>query len=153
MEHSFEIDRIVTKYVREEDLSPEEDAFLQQWLQADPRREGMINDIRNQSDWMKDSLQQMQQTPHSRIWDKVSSRLEEEGFWAPEASADIAPVVPITTGRHWWRKLAAAVAVAAIAGGGYWAARRPSHVESPPAVQPQVAQATDAQPGSNRATL
>jgi len=153
MEHSFDIDIIVTKYVREEELSPEENAFLQQWLQADPGREAMINDIKNQTDWMKDNLQQMQQTPHSRIWDKLSSRLEEEGYWKPEGSANIAPVVPIATGRHWWRKLAAAVAVAAIAGGGYWAARRTSHVESAPTVQPQVARTTDAQPGGNRATL
>jgi len=157
MEHSFDIDRIAIKYVREEALSPEENAFLQQWLLADPAREAMINEIKSQTDWMKDSLQQMQQTSHSRIWDKLSTRLEDEGSWPSSGTgtgaADIAPVIPITSNRHWWRKIAAAVAVAAIAGGGYWASRRTSPIESIPTVQPQVAKATDAQPGGNRATL
>lgn len=156
MEHSLDIDRIVIKYVREEALSPEENAFLQQWLQADPSREAMINDIKNQTDWMKDSLQQMQQTPHSRIWDKLSSRLEEEGYWAPDGAATAVPVVPIAetaSTNRWWRKLAAAVAVAAIAGGGYWALRHTSRTTTVPEAQPQVAKATDAQPGGNRATL
>ncbi|MBS1603390.1 MAG: FecR domain-containing protein [Bacteroidetes bacterium] len=157
MEHSFDIDRIVIKYAREEELSPEENAFLQQWLQAAPGREEMIDDIRNQTDWMKDSLQQMQQTPDSRIWDKVSSRLEDEGYWPPENAspgiADITPVVPISPNRHWWRKLAAAVAVAAIAGGAYWAAQHRSSSPTTPATQPQLATTTEAQPGGNRATL
>jgi transmembrane sensor len=154
MEHSFDIDRIVIKYVREEALSPEENAFLQQWLQADPGREAMINDIRNQTDWMKDSLKQMQQTSNSRIWDQLSSRLEEEGSWKPEGAAVEVPVVPIAAGRHWWRRVAAAVAVAAIAGGGYWAVKHGSRGTVVPEVQPQVAvRPTDALPGGNRATL
>lgn len=156
MEHSFDIDRIVIKYVREEPLSAEENAFLQQWLQGDPSREAMINDIKNQTGWMKDSLTTMQQTPHSRIWDKLSSRLEDEGYWKPESSATTVPVVPITEvapSNRWWRKLAAAVAVAAIAGGGYWALQHRSGSPATPAAPPQVAKATDAQPGGNRATL
>jgi len=155
MEHSFDIDRIVNKYVREEALSPEENAFLQQWLQADPAREAIINDIKNQTDWMKDSLRQMQQTSNSRIWDRVSSRLEEEGYWKPEGAAVEVPVVPISAGRHWWRKLAAAVAVAAIAGGGYWIVRHGSRGAVVPEAQPQVAatKPADAQPGGNRAVL
>ena len=153
MEHSFNIDRIVTMYVKEEALSPEENAFLQQWLQADPIRETMINDIKDQTDWMKDSLRQMQQTSSSRIWDKLSSRLEEEEHWTPEGTAENTPVVPITSGRHWSRMLAAAVTIVAIAGGGYWAARRTSHTEPAAAVHAQVVAATDAQPGSNRAIL
>ncbi|WP_431211774.1 FecR domain-containing protein [Puia sp. P3] len=154
MEHSFDIDRIVIKYVREEDLSPEETAFLQQWLEADPSREAMINDIRNQTDWMKDSLKQMQQTSHSRIWDQLSSRLEEEGSWRSEGAVAEAPVVPLGAGTRWWRRIAAAVAVAAIAGGGYWVVKHGSRGAVVPEVQPQVASApADAQPGGNRATL
>jgi len=152
MDHSFDIDRILLKYIREEALSPEETVLLQEWLQAGEGREAMIQQFRNETGWVKDGLKQMQQTAHSRIWDKVSGRIEDEGYWATGTA--VAPVIPLPRPhRAWWRYLAAATVIFAVAGTAFWILQqRSAAVPGKPAPAP-VAAAADARPGGNRAIL
>jgi ferric-dicitrate binding protein FerR (iron transport regulator) len=151
MDQSQDIDRILLKYIREEELSMEETIFLQQWLRAGEGREAMIENIKNETDWMQEGLKKMQQTPQTRVWDIVSARLEEEGHWT---AATAAPVIPLTRpAKRWWRYLAAATVIFAVAGTTFWVLQDRSVTSTNTPVQPQLANAKDAQPGSNRAVL
>ncbi len=151
MDQSQDIDRILLKYIREEALSVEETVFLKQWLQAGEGREEMIENIKNETDWMQEGIKKMQQTPQSRIWDTVSDRLEAEGHWSAVTTA---PVVPITRpANRWWRYLAAATVLFAAAGTTFWVLQKRSLTPAGSPVQPQLTKAKDAQPGGNRATL
>jgi ferric-dicitrate binding protein FerR (iron transport regulator) len=154
MDHSFDIDRILLKYIREEALSQEETVLLQEWLQAGEGREEMIQQFKNETDWVQDGLKQMQQTANGRIWDKLSSRIEGEGYWptGSTGSTTVAPVIPLPRPhRAWWRYLAAATVLFAVAGSAFWILQqRSAAVPGKPA---PVAAATDARPGGNRAIL
>ncbi|HMI63952.1 MAG TPA: FecR domain-containing protein [Puia sp.] len=151
MDQSQEIDRILLKYIREEALSTEETIILQQWLHAGEGREEMIENIKNETDWMQDGLKKMQQTSGARIWDIVSTRLEEEGHWT---AATAAPVMPLTRpANRWWRYLAAATVLFAVAGSTFWVLQNRPIAPANSPVQSQLTKATDAQPGSNRAIL
>lgn len=149
---NLDIDRILLKHIREEELTPEEVAFMKVWLRAEGR-EDLIRNITDETDWMKNELKRMQQTPHSRIWDKFSSRLEEEGYWQTGTTT---PVVPMSQHRsNRWRPVAAAAAILfAVAGGfGFWALQRKSAVPTTAPVQSRTPAIADAQPGTNRAVL
>jgi len=151
MDQSQDIDRILLKYIREEELSIEETIFLQQWIQAGEGREEMIENIKNETDWMQEGLKKMQQTPQTRIWDIVSARLEEEGHWTAAAAA---PVVPLTKpANRWWRYFAAATVLFAAVGTTFWVLHKRSIAPANSSVQSQLAKAKDAQPGGNRAVL
>jgi ferric-dicitrate binding protein FerR (iron transport regulator) len=152
MEYSFDIDRIVIKYIREEALSPEETVFLQQWLGAAEGREEMIENIKNETDSARDGLKKFQQTSHSRAWDKVSAQLEEEGHWS-SSGFSFAPVVPVQRPKpsRFWRYLVAATVIFAAGGAGFWALQQRSVTPANSPAQPHLA--TDAQPGGNRAIL
>jgi transmembrane sensor len=151
MDQSQDIDRILQKYIREEDLSTEETIFLQHWLRAGEGREEMISNIKNETDWMQEGLKKMQETPHSRIWDTVSGRLEQEGHWK---AATAAPVVPMNRPtKRWWRLLAAATVLFAAAGTTFWVLQNRSITSANNPVQSQFAKVPDARPGGNRAVL
>jgi len=152
MDQSQDIDRILLKYIREEALSTEETVFLQQWLHGGEGREEMIENIKNETDWMQEGLKKMQQTPHLRIWDNLSSRLEQEGHWKAVTAA---PVVPLARPvNRWWRPLAVATVLFAVAGISFWVLQRRTVAPIGSPVQSQLAKnAPDAQPGSNRAVL
>jgi len=157
MDHSFDIDRILMRYIRDEALTPEETVYLQEWLRAGSGREEMIREFRNETDWVQDGLKQMQQTPHGRIWDKVESRIQEDGYWSNDnAFASVpAPIIPLVRPhRARWRYIAAAAMVVAVAGATLWSLQKHSTTPIPnPTAQPQIAAATDARPGGNRAVL
>ncbi len=154
MEQFQDIDRILIRYIRDEVLSADETVFLQQWLHAAEGRKEMIANIKNETAWMQNGLKTMQQTSHSRIWDKLSTRLEQEGHWSP---ADSAPVVALgqTASRRRWRYFVAATVLFAAAGATFWVLQQRSRSTTPANIsaQPQLAKAADAQPGSNRAVL
>ena len=159
MDQYQDIDRILIKYIREEGLSPEETIFLQQWLHAGEGREEMIANIRNESDWMQEGLKKMQHTPHSRVWDLVSSRLEQEGHWKSDDisldnSMSTAAVIPMAHSASRRRRyFAAATIILAITGVTFWTLQKRAHTPASNPVQPQLARATDAKPGTNRAVL
>jgi ferric-dicitrate binding protein FerR (iron transport regulator) len=152
MDQSQDIDRILLKYIREEALSTEETIFLQQWLHAGEGREEMIENIKNETDWMQEELKKMQQVPPSRIWDTVSARLEQEGHWT---AATAVPVVPLVRpAKRWGRLFAAATVLFAVAGTTFWVLQNRSIAPTNSPVQSQLAKKSpDAQPGSNRAIL
>ena len=153
MEHLFEIDRILIKYVRNEILTPDETVFLQQWLHAADGREEMIDNIKNETDWMKEGLKKMQESSNSRTWEKLTSRLEAEGSWSSEAL--IAPVIPIsnTVNRRRWRSLVAATVIFAAAGATFWGLQQRHNSISNSNEQSKLAVVRDALPGTNRAVL
>lgn len=155
MEQFQDIDRILIRYIREEALTPEETVSLQQWLKAGEGREEMISNIKNETAWMQEGLKKMQETPQSRIWDKLSTRLEQEGSWSAAETVSAAPVIPMTgtTPRRRWRYFVAATVLFATAGASFWALQQRSATTATAPAQPKLASATDAQPGSNRAVL
>jgi len=151
MDQTQDIDRILLKYIREEGLSTEETIFLQQWLRAGEGREEMIENIKNETDWMQEGLKKMQQAPQSRIWDTVSARLEEEGHWKAVTAA---PLVPFSRpAKRWGRLLAAATVLFAAVGITFWVLQNRSVAPVGRSVQSQLAKVSDAQPGTNRAVL
>ncbi|HEY4287965.1 MAG TPA: FecR domain-containing protein [Puia sp.] len=152
MDRSQDIDRILLKYIREEGLSTDETILLQQWLREGEGREEMIGNIKNETGWMQEELKKMQQTPHSRIWDTLSSRLEEGGHWK---TANTSTVVRMTrpSGYRKWRFPAAAIIIFAVAGAAFWVHQQHSSVPANGPAQTQTATVSDAKAGTNRATL
>ena len=151
MDQAQDIDRILLKYIREEALSTEETIFLQQWLRASEGREEMIENIKNETDWMQEGLKKMQQASGSRVWDIVATRLEEEGHWKAVTAA---PVVQMNRpAKRRWRLFAAATVLFAAAGTTFWVLQNRSVAPANSPIQSQLARTTDAQPGSNRAVL
>ena len=153
MDEAFEIDPIVTKYVREEPLTAEEAIVLQQWIAAGQGRAELLDRLRNDPDWTKTNLIRIAELPHTRVWEKLESRLNAEGVWT-DRSDDLAPVVPIThTPRpNWWRYIIAASVLVAAAGITYLF--RFNHAAAPDVVvAPAATVHADVQPGGNKATL
>jgi ferric-dicitrate binding protein FerR (iron transport regulator) len=154
MDNQIDIDPIVTKYLREETLTPEEQAALDLWLSRGEGRSQMLENLRNGTLSAKTNLVQLEQIPHMRIWDTLVSRLNSEGHWLGEES-DSAPVtaepVPIAP-RKLWRPyaIAASILVMVAAGGLLFYRHQPAPVvvKTTPTTQP-----ADVAPGGNRATL
>lgn len=148
MEKFTDIDRIILKHIREEELSVEETAILQQWIKAGEGREELIQHFRDEDEWFKDGLNEFQKTPQNRVWDKVTDLLQEEGHWSAT------PVVPITSSpKRRWRFAAAAIVILAAGGAAFWGYQHRSPVS---ASIPQTAiakSANDVLPGTNRAIL
>ena len=138
MDHSLDIDGILIRYIKEEELSPEETAFLQEWLQSGEGREEMIRQFKNETEWVEEGLKKMQHIPHSRIWDNFSSRLEQEGHWPSSEDSVSAPVIPLTyqASRSRWRILAAATVFFAVAGTAFWTMQRRTPAPANAVVQP-----------------
>jgi len=149
MDEAFEIDPIVTKYVREEPLTAEEEALLQQWIAAGEGRAELLERLRNDPEWTKENIIRIQELPHTRVWETIRSRLNAEGVWTA-SSKDVAPIVPITHRPNWLRYAVAASLLVAVAGITYLF--RYSHTGSP-AVVVAPAPPADVQPGGNKATL
>jgi transmembrane sensor len=154
MDEAFEIDPILTKYVREQLLTAEEEAMLRKWIAGGDGRAQLLEQLRNDPEWTKENLIRMQDMPHSRIWDKVQSRLKAEGVWTAteDDTSFAAPIIPMhrTSGVRWWRYAIAASMLLAAAGITYLI--RSAH-SAPPAVVVAPAPPADVQPGGNKATL
>ena len=148
MDESLDIDPIVTKYIREEPLTTEEELILAHWVGESEERQELLERLKNDPDWTKENLVRMSDLPYERVWEKVTSRLENEGFWRESA------VLPLVTAKspvqHWWRTLIAASIFVAAAGSAFWLYRgkpTPAIVSSAPApIQ-------DVQPGGDKAIL
>ncbi len=151
---AFEIDPIATKYVRGEPLTAEEAILLQEWIGGGEGRKELLDQLRSDPEWTKQNLTRLQASPHSRIWEKVDSRLKAEGVWT--ASAEAAPseavVVPMhrKAGPGWWRYAAAAVVIVAVTGITYLI--RAAH-SSHAIVAKTPALPADIQAGGNKAIL
>jgi transmembrane sensor len=154
MDEAFEIDPIVTKYVREEPLTAEEEIILREWIAGGDGRAQLLEQLRNDPEWTKENLIRMQDMPHARVWDKVQSRLNAEGVWTAQDDAAQAPtpVLPMhrSSSPGWWRYVAAACVIVAAAGITYFI--RSAH-SSPAVVATAPVTPPDVQPGGNKATL
>jgi transmembrane sensor len=154
MDQPIEIDPIVTKYVREEPLSPDEETLLRAWVAGAPGRQQLLDRLRDDPAWTKENLIRIQDLPHDRVWSKLETRLQSEGFW--QDTPEIAPVLPVfpaskPRGFHWGRLIAAASALAVTAGITLWSLKQ-HKADSNNAVVAAPA-VTDVQPGGDKATL
>ena len=154
MDEAFEIDPIVTKYVREESLTAQEEIVLREWIAGGEGRAELLERLRNDPEWTKTNLIRIQDLPHTRIWEKVESRLQAEGVWTAQDNAAQAPASVILMHRSsrpgWWRYVAAACLIAVAAGITYFI--RSAHL-SPATVATEPVTPPDVQPGGNKATL
>lgn len=153
MEQPLDIDPIVTKYLREEALSPEEKVALDLWISQGEGRSRMLEELKNDTH-SKDNLVHMEQISNTRIWDKVVSRVQQDGYWLEDEAAAVAPVhTPVPVVRRPWRRLLAAASVVLIlAAGALWALQRPAPANSVVTAAPKTS-LPDVAPGGNRATL
>lgn len=154
MDQPLEIDPIVTKYIREEHLTPEEEAVLREWTSQSEGRQELLDKLRNDPAWTKENLIRIQDLPHERIWSKVESRLQSEGFWLdqPETAAAI-PTIPKakSAAGNLWRYLIAASALTATIGITLWSLKR--HQPATTNAVAATPATNDVQPGGNKATL
>ncbi len=178
MDDSFDIDPILTKYVREEPLTAQEATALQEWIAGGEGRAEVLERLRNDPEWTKANLIRMQDMPNERVWEKIEARLKGERFWV-DGPADAgdgkaaggsgravgAPVVsidgrsrreltedPLPHRPNWFRYAVAASVLVAVAGITYLI--RYHHKNGPDvAIGAAPAKPADVQPGGNRATL
>jgi transmembrane sensor len=154
MEQPIEIDPIVTKYIRGQRLTFEEEIILQNWIGQGEGRQELLDNLRNDPDWTKANLVRMEDMPHDRIWATLEARLQSEGFWqeGPQPIATL-PTIPSAKSlrTHWWRYIVAASVLTVTTGIILWFVRHPK-AEAPvaTAVTPVI---NDVQPGGNKAML
>ncbi|HLZ86734.1 MAG TPA: hypothetical protein VKQ52_05835, partial [Puia sp.] len=147
MEQSIDIDPIVTKYLREEALSAEEQTALDNWISQGQGRSQMLENLKNDTSSTKANLLQMEHIPHSRIWDTLVTRLQQDGYWREE-EATAAPMVhamPSTTRRTRWRYVMAASVLLIAAGSAWWGLHRSPAASTEVVARP--AQPVDVAPG------
>jgi ferric-dicitrate binding protein FerR (iron transport regulator) len=152
MEH-IDIDPIVTKYLREENLNPEEQAALDAWIGQGEGRSAMLEDLKNDPTSVKEKLLQMEQMANNRIWDSIVTRVQEDGFWRDEPAVPTHPANAPAARNFGGRYLMAASVLLVVAGAAYWGLHRGTPNPPPPAVTLQPAPPGDVAPGGNRATL
>lgn len=146
----FNIDPIAIKYIREEPLTPEEETLLRDWVARGEGRGELLERLRSDPEWTRANLTKVDEIQVSSIWDKLETRLEDEGFWQDSDTAAAPPVIPAARRTPWWRYAAAATILVAATGAIIWGTRHHTTSETTPT--PAVA-ATDVQPGGNRALL
>jgi transmembrane sensor len=157
MDQPIDIDPIVTKYVREETLTPDEDTLLQAWVAGAPGRQKLLENLRNDPAWTKENLIRIEELPHERIWNKLETRLQSEGFWLSESEAGseaaVIPMNPVakSSGFKWGRFAVAASVLAVVAGITLWSLKKqqPGSTNAVTVAAP----ASDVQPGGDKATL
>jgi transmembrane sensor len=161
MDQEMDIDQIVRKYIKEEALTIEEQAALNDWLAKDNTRAELLRRIKDDPSSTEFQFSQFSDMPYTRIWEKVESRLQKEGFWlesadSPEVSSTAA-VIPISRAaktfrpHHWSRWVAAASLILVLAGAAYLALQ---HRNTPPAqTVAQGNQSPSLLPAGNKATL
>lgn len=145
MDPSFDIDPIVLKYVRGEELSADESARLRQWMSEAEGREAQINRLRDDPGYVKSQLSRVLDIDTQAIWSKFEHRLKPQ--MSPVAGRGARP--------HAWRPwhIAAASVMLLLGAGGAWLwssyHRQPATMRAAAAPLP----APDIRPGSNRAVL
>jgi transmembrane sensor len=159
MDQEMDIDQIVRKYIKEEALTTEEQAALNDWLAKDNTRAELLRRIKEDPSSTEFQFSQFSDMPYTRIWEKVESRLQKEGFWlestgSPEVSstAAVIPISPAAKTFRPWRWVAAASLILVLAGAAYLALQ---HHNTPPPAQTvaQGNQSPSLLPAGNKATL
>ncbi|GGB23702.1 iron dicitrate transporter FecR [Puia dinghuensis] len=152
----MEIDPIVTKYLREEPLSPEETTALHSWINQGKGRSEMLEELKNEPRSTKANLVHMEEIPHARIWEKLVARVQEDGYWRDDAP-DASVAIPLHAHQNriasFWRRYAVAASLLLATAGAYWAFHRSNPAPASTAPIARTTNATDVAPGGNRATL
>ena len=141
MEPSFDIDPIVRKYVRGEDLSADESARLRQWVAEGRGRKELLAQLSSDPDFVESQILRLRQVNTEGIWSKVEHRLKPRAHISHHSR------------RHRWIRLVAASVLIIIGAGGAWlwfSGHRP--IPASPTAAPAVA-TSDVQPGGNKAIL
>jgi len=155
MQESFEIDNVLLKYIREEQLTPEETAMLAAWESRDPARKELLAQMRNGREWALQNLSKVQHIDKDGSWERVEAMIRADGHWNDTPASLVVPIgttpgIPAhRSGARPW--LVAAAVVLTLGAASWWLmAHRPA-----PAVAPVAASAvaSDIRPGGNRATL
>jgi transmembrane sensor len=152
MDQSLDIDPIVTKYIREELLTPEEESILREWVAGGTGRQELLERLRNDPEWTKKNLARIQDLPHERIWEMVETRIEADGYWGNTLEATIPLIAGAKLpGVQWWRYIIAASMFAVTVGLTIWALRGRDNGNFKTLVAAPIT--NDVQPGGNKATL
>ena len=150
MDQSLDIDPIVNKYVRDEQLTPEEAAILLEWVTRAEGRQELLDRLRNDPEWTKQNLVKIEELSDDLIWTRLVNRLQAEGYWR-ESDTLALPVIPSPrTSYRLWPYVAAASVVIVAAGVIFWTLRN----KTAPAVVAVASKSTiEIQPGGDKATL
>lgn len=157
--HSFDIDPIAAKFIRNEPLTPEEDSVLRDWIAHEQSREELLRRLRDDPDWTKAQLDKLNSLSGIRVWGQLESQLQDR--WNTDARQeshvhmagepmDTAPDPAEHRPTRWWRYAVAASLLLACAGTVFWATRH-NKLPTVPSVSPIAA--ADIPPGGDRATL
>jgi transmembrane sensor len=151
MENTFEIQQIVIKHLRQEILSPQEKAILEQFL-ATTGGKTLVENFQD-SEWVSKELARIEEssTDEEEVWQKIQGMLVDKGF--AKGVYKETPVIPMIQPRKIpvWRNVAAGIMILTVAGVVYWKAFMP---RKNVAEQPVAAAAAIAgKPGGDRAVL
>ncbi|MDR3715818.1 MAG: FecR domain-containing protein [Puia sp.] len=151
MDEPFEIDPILSKYIREEPLTVAEEAVLHEWIADGEDRASMIERFRNDPTWTRNQLLHLEEIGHLHIWKKLEGRLQSEGVWVDRETTEETPVTPMlnSTRSRWWLYGLVGCVLVAVASVVYLL--RVHQAPAAVAVAPPIP--GDVQPGSNKATL
>ena len=161
MQEPFQIDNVLLKYIREEQLTPDETAMLAAWQSRDPAaRTELLAQMKNEREWALQNLTKVQHIAKDGTWERVEALIRKDGYWQDTPDSLVVPLgaPPVMslvnqTRRSAYRPwFAAAAAVVLTLGAASWwfAAHRPASVVTPVA-SPAVA--ADIRPGGNKAML
>ncbi|HEV9035721.1 MAG TPA: FecR domain-containing protein [Puia sp.] len=147
----FNIDPIAVKYAQREPLTPEEETLLREWIARGEGRAQLLEQLRGGPDWADTDPTPDDKHADIRIWNKLETRLQGEGFWPDN---DIAAPIPVIPARHtipWRTAIAVAASILIVATGVLlWTTRRNTTTPTTPVAGIVSA---DVQPGGNRAML
>ena len=154
MQEPFQID-VLLKYIREEQLTPEETAMLTAWEARDPARTPLLAQMKNEREWALQNLTKVQHIDKDGSWERVEAMIRKDGYWLDTPDSLVVPLggpqvtsIRRSASRPWF---VAAAAVLTLGAASWWfIAHRPAPVITP-AAAPAVA--SDIRPGGNKAIL
>jgi transmembrane sensor len=151
MQEPFQIDDILLKYIKEEQLTPEETALLAAWQARDPARTELLAQMKNGREWALQNLTKVQHIDKDGTWERVEAMIRKDGYWQDTDSLAAAPVVRMhrSTPRPWF--VAAAVVLTVGAASWWFIAQRHASAVTPGTSPATVA--ADIRPGGNKAIL
>jgi transmembrane sensor len=151
MQEPFQIDDVLLKYIREEQLTLEETAMLTAWEARDPARTPLLAQMKNEREWALQNLTKVQHIDKDGPWERVEALIRKDGHWLDTDSLAMPPVISVRrSGPRPWIVAAAAVVLTLGAASWWFMAHRPAPVVTP-AASPAVA--SDIRPGGNKAVL
>jgi len=155
MQEPLQIDDVLLKYIREEQLTPEEIALLAAWQSGYPARTELLAQMKNEREWALQNLTKVQHINKDGAWERVEAMIRKDGYWQDTPDSLVVPmgapsVIPAHRSglRPWF--VAASVVLTLGAASWWFVAHRPT-LSVTPTASPAVA--SDIRPGGNKAIL